>query len=133
MLKDICLVSTLIQQARNKFNYLCANLIEIFVNISKIQWSQSTPPGGAIEQLGFDLLCWILAADVERFYHCATNDVRDHSYHLILPANNLLDLIFLKHHHMHDTIIPDQNHVIDLINQTNDKASELAYYINKTH
>ena len=56
LLKDIHLVSALIRQARIKFNYLCANLIEIFVNISKIEWSQSTPPGGAIEQLGFDLL-----------------------------------------------------------------------------
>ena len=65
LLKDIRLVSTLIRQARIKFNYLCANLIEIFVNISKIEWVQPTPPGGAIEQLGFDLLRHILAADVE--------------------------------------------------------------------
>ena len=65
LLKDICLVSALIRQARIKFNYLCANLIKIFVNISRIEWSQSTPPGGSIKQLGFDLLQRILAADVE--------------------------------------------------------------------
>ena len=41
--------------------------------------------------------------------------------------------MFLKHHHPADTIIPDQCHVIDLINQVNDKTSELAYYINKAH
>ena len=56
LLKDIRLVSALIQQARNKFNYICANLIEIFVNISKIKWGQPMPPGGSIKQLGFDLL-----------------------------------------------------------------------------
>ena len=44
-----------------------------------------------------------------------------------------MDLMFLKHHHMHDAIIPDQNHVIDLINQTNDETSELAYHLNKAH
>ena len=44
-----------------------------------------------------------------------------------------MDLMFLKHHHPIDTIIPDQCHVIDIINQINDKASELAYYINKAH
>ena len=133
MLKDIRLVSALIRQARIKFNYLCANLIEIFINISKIEWGQLTPPGGAIEQLGFDLLQHILDTDVEQFYHHATKDVRDHSYHLILLTNNLMDLMFLKHHHPSDTIIPDQYHVIDLINQVDDEASELAYYVNKAH
>ena len=32
---------------------------------------------------------------------------------------------------MHNTILLDQNHVIDLINQTNDETSELAYHLNK--
>ena len=41
--------------------------------------------------------------------------------------------MLLKHHHPTDTIILDQYHVIDLINQVNDKASELAYYVNKAH
>ena len=91
------------------------------------------PPGGAIEQLGFDLLRRILAADVERFYRHTTNDVRDHSYHPILPSRNPMDLMFLKHHHSPDTIVPDQNHVIDLINQTNDETSKLAYHLNKAH
>ena len=44
-----------------------------------------------------------------------------------------MDLMFLKHHHTHDTIILDQNHVIDLINQTNDETSKLAYHLNKAH
>ena len=44
-----------------------------------------------------------------------------------------MDLMFLKHHHTHDAIIPDQNHVIDLVNQTNDETSELAYHLNKAH
>ena len=44
-----------------------------------------------------------------------------------------MDLMFLKHHHPIDTIILDQYHVIDLINQVNDEASELAYYVNKAH
>ena len=56
LLKDIHLVSALIRQARIKFNYLCANLIEIFVNISKIEWSQPMPAGGAVEQLGLNIL-----------------------------------------------------------------------------
>ena len=98
-----------------------------------MEWGQPTPPGGSIEQLGFDLLQCILAADVEQFYHRATNDVRHHSYHPILPGRNPMDLMFLKHHHMHNTIILDQSHVMDLINQTNDEASELAYYVNKAH
>ena len=65
LLKDNHLVSALIRQARIKFNYLCRHLIKIFVNISKIEWSQPTPPGGSIEQLGLNLLQCILAADVE--------------------------------------------------------------------
>ena len=41
--------------------------------------------------------------------------------------------MFLKHHHPADTIILDRCHVIELINQINDKTSELTYYINKVH
>ena len=44
-----------------------------------------------------------------------------------------MDLMFLKHHHSPDTIVPDQNHIIDLTNQTNDETSELAYHLNKAH
>ena len=55
LLKDNRLISALIRQVRITFNYQCAHLIKIFVNISKIEWSQPTPPGGAIKQFGFVL------------------------------------------------------------------------------
>ena len=44
-----------------------------------------------------------------------------------------MDLMFLKHHHSPNTIVLDQNHIIDLINQTNNETSELAYHLNKAH
>jgi hypothetical protein len=65
LLKDDRFTVAITQRARGLFNWQCANLIEIFINIAKLEWNEPLCPGTSIEQFGLDLLRRILAADVE--------------------------------------------------------------------
>jgi hypothetical protein len=85
----------------------------------------------SIEQFGLDLLRRILATDVERLYDAAIEDVRANQYGVIPKNKNPMDLICLKYTHPLTTIAPDRSHTIELINNIQDKTSDLAYYINK--
>jgi hypothetical protein len=66
LLKDDRFAVAVTQRARGLFNWQCADLIEIFINIAKLEWNEPLCPGTSIEQFGLDLLRRILAADVER-------------------------------------------------------------------
>jgi hypothetical protein len=85
----------------------------------------------SIEQFGLDLLRRILAADVERLYDTAIDDVRANQYGVIPKNKNPMDLICMKYTHPLTTIAPDKSHTIELINNVQDKMNDLAYYINK--
>jgi hypothetical protein len=67
-LKDNRFTVATVQRARKLFNWQCADLIEIFINIAKLEWNKPLYPGTSIEQFGLDLLGRILAADVECLY-----------------------------------------------------------------
>ena len=43
-------------RARYVFNWQCAELIEVFTNIARMEWQSNIHPGSSIEQLGFDVL-----------------------------------------------------------------------------
>jgi hypothetical protein len=131
LLKDDRFAVAAAQRARGLFNWQCADLIEIFINIAKLEWNELLCPGTSIEQFGLDLLRRILAADVEHLYDAAIEDVRANQYGVIPKNKNPMDLICLKYTHPLTTIAPDRSHTIELINNIQDKTNDLAYYINK--
>jgi hypothetical protein len=131
LLKDNRFAVAVAQRARGLFNWQCADLIEIFINIAKLEWNKPLCPGTSIEQFGLDLLRRILAADVECLYDAAIDDVRANQYGVIPKNENPMDLICMKYTHPLTTITPDRSHTIELINNVQDKTNDLAYYINK--
>jgi hypothetical protein len=131
LLKDDRFAVAVTQRARGLFNWQCADLIEIFINIAKLEWNEPLCPGTSIEQFGLDLLRRILAADVKRLYDAAIDDVRANQYGVIPKNENPMDLIYMKYTHPLTIIAPDRSHTIELINNVQDKTNDLAYYINK--
>jgi hypothetical protein len=131
LLKDDRFAVAVTQRARGLFNWQCTDLIEIFINIAKLEWNEPLCPGTSIEQFGLDLLRRILAADVECLYDAAIDDVRANQYGVIPKNENPMDLIYMKYTHPLTTIAPDRSHTIELINNVQDKTNDLAYYINK--
>ena len=87
-------------------------------------------PSGSIEQFGLDLLRRTLAADVERFYETAIDDIRHNQYGVIPRTNNLMDQLFVKHSHHAAPIIPDRSHITELIDDTQTLTRELTDHIN---
>jgi hypothetical protein len=131
LLKDDRFAIAAAQRARGLFNWQCADLIEIFINIAKLEWNELLCPGMSIEQFGLDLLCRILAADIKHLYDAAIEDVRANQYGVIPKNKNPMDLICLKYTHPLITIAPDRSHTIELVNNVQDKMNDLTYYINK--
>jgi hypothetical protein len=131
LLKDDRFAVAIAQQARGLFNWQYADLIEIFINIAKLEWNKPLCPGTSIEQFGLDLLRCIPAADVERLYDAAIEDVCANQYGVIPKNENPMDLICMKYTHLLTMIAPDKSHTIELINNIQDKTNDLAYYINK--
>jgi hypothetical protein len=131
LLKDDRFAVAVAQRARGLFNWQCTDLIEIFINIAKLEWNKLLCPGMSIEQFGLDLLRRILAADIERLYDAAIDDVRANQYGVIPKNKNPMDLICMKYTHPLTMIAPDRSHTIELINNVQDKTNDLAYYINK--
>ena len=65
LLRDDRIIIAISNCARYVFNWQCAELIEVFANIAKMEWQSDVYPGSSIEQLGFDVLRQLIAADVE--------------------------------------------------------------------
>jgi hypothetical protein len=131
LLKDDRFTITVTERARGLFNWQCTDLIEIFINITKLEWNEPLCPGTSIEQFGLDLLRCILAADVECLYDAAIDNVCANQYGVIPKNENPMDLIYMKYTHPLTIIAPDRSHTIELINNVQDKMNDLAYYINK--
>ena len=66
MLKDDHFVLALISQAQKKLNWHCAELLEVFTNIAKLEWFEQILPGNSIEQLGLDIIRRLITANIER-------------------------------------------------------------------
>ena len=56
LLQDERIIIAISNHARYVFNWQCAELIEVFTNIAKMEWQSDIHPGSSIEQLGFDVL-----------------------------------------------------------------------------
>jgi hypothetical protein len=115
LLRDSRFIAAVTYQARAIFNWHCADLIETFVNLARLEWNGILYPGNATEQLGLDLLRRIIAADVERYYVMATEDVKNNQYGKIPAKENPIDLLFFTHHHCPHQIVPDQHHILEYL------------------
>ena len=56
LLRDDRIIIAISNRARYVFNWQCAELIEVFANIARMEWQSDIHPGSSIEQLGFDVL-----------------------------------------------------------------------------
>ena len=90
-----------------------------------MEWQSDVYPGSSIEQLGFDVLRRLIAADVERFYKDAINDVYQNNYRVIPEKEGSTNAIFLNHSHPVTTITPRRQYANEIADLAHDKAKEL--------
>jgi hypothetical protein len=131
LLRDGRIIVAIANRARAVFNGQCAEIIEIYANIRTLEWTSPVFAGSNVEQFAFDLMRRLLAADVERFYEDAIEDVRQDNYGVIPEHNNEMNLILFNHSHPSTMITPNKGHVMEMIDIANDKATELEQLANK--
>ena len=115
LLKDDHFVLVLISQARKKLNWHCAELLEVYTNVAKLEWFEQILPGNSIEQLGLDIVRRLITADIERYYQIMIQERED--YGELPRSDNPMDLLFLKHLHPLTTIMPDHSHITELLDE----------------
>ena len=125
LLRDEQIIIAISNCARYIFNWQCAELIEVFTNIARMEWQSDIHPGSSIEQLGFDVLRQLLAADVERFYKEAIEDVHRNDYGIIPEKEGSMNAIFLNHNHPVTTIAPGKQYANEIADLAHDKAKKL--------
>ena len=59
-----------------------SELLEVFTNITKLKWFEQILPGNSIEQLGLDILCRLITADIEQFYQIV---IQEHEQYGEIP------------------------------------------------
>jgi hypothetical protein len=104
--------------------------MKTFVNLAKLEWSR-IHPGNATEQLGCDLLCRIITADVERYYVIAMEDIKNNQYGKIPTKENPMDLLFFTHHHCPHHIVPDQHHILEYFKDTHKRVQQVIFLIDQ--
>ena len=92
LLKDDRFVLALISQARKKLIWHCAELLEVYKNVAKLEWFEQILPGNSIEQLGLDIVRRLITADIERYYQIAIQEREN--YGELPRSNNPMDLLF---------------------------------------
>ena len=131
LLRDSRFIASLTYQARAVYNWHCADLIETFVNISRFEWNAILYPGSATEQLGLDILRRIIAADVERYYIMAMEDVKNNQYGVIPAKENPADLLFYMHTYRLNTIVPDQSHILEYFKDTRERIQQVTFLVDQ--
>ena len=125
LLQDERIIIAISNGARYIFNWQCAELVEVFANIAKMEWQSDIYPGSSIEQLGFDVLRQLIAADIEQFYKDATNNVHQNNYGVIPEKESSTNTIFLNHSHPVTTIAPGKQYTNEIADLSHDKAKEI--------
>ena len=125
LLQDDQIIIAISNRARYVFNWQCAELIEVFANIARMEWESDIHPGSSIEQLGFDVLRRLIAADIERFYKDAIEDVHRNDYGVIPEREGTANAMFLNHSHPVTTIAPGKQYANEIADLTHDKAKKL--------
>ena len=130
-IKDDQFTLALIKEARGKLIWHCAESLEVFTNITKLEWFEQILPGNSIKQLGLDILHRLITTNIEQFYQIAIQECEQ--YGEIPQSNNPMDLLFLKHLHPLTTIMPDHSHVTELLEETHKKTLDLSFLIDQAH
>ena len=90
-----------------------------------MEWESDIHPGSSIEQLGFDVLRRLIAADVERFYKDAIEDVHRNDYGVMPEKEASANAMFLNHSHPVTTIAPGKQYANKIADLAHDKAKKL--------
>src|SRR5258705_10286570 len=70
MSTDLILSEIISKTTRAVFNYHCADLIELWINLTMLGWTadeQGALPTGNIDQMALDILRQLLTADIKRY------------------------------------------------------------------
>ena len=97
LLMDFRTATTLAGQARDQYNYHCADLIETFVNVTSLYWEDVHPKGGNLDQLAIDLLRRLLTADIERYIILAIESIDDQRFGLKIQPHDQNNRIAVNH------------------------------------
>src|SRR6266550_4297679 len=71
LISDVNLADAISSVARSMHNHQCGDLVEIFTNIARLEWTQPPSPGGNLDQLAIDLIERMITADVEQYLDTA--------------------------------------------------------------
>ena len=126
LISDARIAKAITILARERLNYHCADLVEIWTNVNRMQWYTRLPHGCTIHQFGIDLLRRLLAADVERFYDQAIIDARNEIHPPYTIHSNPNNNIAINHWSQMTQIVPDMQHALELANRTEINAIALA-------
>ena len=100
---------------KERVNWHCTELLEVFTNIAKLKWIEQILPGNSIEQLRLDIIRRLITANIERYYQIAIQERED--YEELPRSDNPMDLLFLKHLHPLTMIMPDHSHITELLDE----------------
>ncbi len=95
--------------ARDQYNYHCADLIEMFTNITALAWKSPDPAGGNLDQLAVDLMHRILTADVECYVIPTLDAIKDMNVGITKQQNKPDNLIMTNHWFQSTKSTPDQH------------------------
>ena len=117
ILRDFRVVKALAIHSRNLFNYHCADLIEVYINVAELQFAEAPTPAGQLDQLGIDLLQRILAANVEEYYDTALTEVEKDEWGPNLKMRTTPDdkKIVFSHEFKERHIVPDRHFALEIL------------------
>src|SRR5258705_7603918 len=91
MIADPILLEIISDTAQTVFNYHCADLIKLWINLTTLGWTsdeQGASPAGNIDQMALDILRRLLTANIKRYlisagraHHREQFSVCQHKWH----------------------------------------------------
>ncbi|KAF8668582.1 hypothetical protein AX14_006122 [Amanita brunnescens Koide BX004] len=120
------IVKALAIHSRNLFNYHCADLIKLYVNIAELQFAEVPTPARQLDQLGIDLLQCILAANVEEYYEAALMDIEKDTWGPNLKTRESDAKIIFLHEFKERFIVPDGHFALEIVSKAHATAVEIT-------
>ncbi|KAF8671728.1 hypothetical protein AX14_005665 [Amanita brunnescens Koide BX004] len=126
ILRDFRVVKALAIHSRNIFNYHCADLIKLYVNIAELQFAEAPTPAGQLDQLRIDLLQCILAANVEEYYKAVLTDIEKDTWGPNLKTRDPDTKIVFLHEFKECFIVPDGHFTLEIVSKAHATAAEIT-------
>ena len=126
ILRDFQVVTALATHARKLFNYHCADLIELYINIAELQFAEVPTPAGQLDQLGLDLLEQILAANMEKYYGDALTDIGQDTWGPSYKRRDPNIKIILSHQFKEHHVISDGHYALEIVSKAHETAAEVT-------